>query len=128
MLYPDMQDGLDYAKPHHNWDIISCAEMYYPNINDCIVLQTPHNQYQLQPNEKVAIAVYFKNYLELKISPQQLSKFIPEMANWWGKIRIKGDPETVHSAWAQWNVNERHRDALFARVCWLECLILTLDV
>ena len=70
MLYPDMKDGLNYAKPHRDWDIILRAEMYYPNINDRIVLQTPHDQYQIQPNEKVAIAVYFKNYLELKISPQ----------------------------------------------------------
>ena len=109
MLYPDMKDGLNYAKPPRDWDIISRAEMYYPNINDRIVLRTPHDQYQIQPNEKVAIAVYFKNYLELEISPQRLSKFIPDMADRWGKIRIKGDPETVHSAWAQRNVNERHR-------------------
>ena len=112
-----MKGALDFAKPHHDWDLVSRAERHYPKINDCIVLQTPHDQYQLQQNEKVAIAVYFKNYLELEISPQQLSKYIPDIVHWWGKIWIKGDPETVHSKWAQQNVNEKHRDASYARVC-----------
>ena len=88
--------------------------MYYPAINDCVVLRMPHDWYRLHPNEKVATAVYFKNYLELEISPRRLSKYVPDMADRWGKIRIKGEPETVHGAWAQRNVNERHRDALFA--------------
>ena len=41
----------------------------------------------------------------------------------WGKIQTKGDPETVHSEWAQQNVNEKHRDALYVRVCSSEYLI-----
>jgi len=116
MKYPDMKDALEYSKPCCNWNIISCAEKYCPDINDCIVLWTPHDQYRLQQNEKVVIAVYFKNYLELNISPQRLSKYIPDVIHWWGKIRIKGDPETVHSEWAQWNLNKKHRDASYARV------------
>lgn len=123
MRYPDMKNTLEYAKPRRDWDVTSRAEKYYPKINDRIVLRTPHDQYQLQKNEKVAIAVYFKNYLELKISPWQLSKYIPDVVHWWGKIRIKGDPETVHSEWAQRNVNEKHRDASYARVCWSEYLM-----
>ena len=33
------------------------------------------------------------------------------------KIQIRDDPETVHSAWAQRGVNEKHRDGSYARVC-----------
>ena len=127
MTYPDFQDSLDYTRSRRDWDVISRAEMYYLAINDRIILRTPHDWYRLHQTEKVAIAVYFKSYLELEISARRLSKYVPDMADRWGKIRIKGDPETVHSAWAQRNVNERHRDASFARVRRSECLILTLD-
>jgi len=77
----------------------------------------PHDdRYQLQKNEKVTITIYFKNALELNISPRKLSKYIPDIVHRWGKIWMKGDPETVHSEWAQRNVNEKHRDASYARV------------
>ena len=112
-----MKDALEFAKPHRNWDLISCAEQFYPGISDRIVLRTPHDQYQLQQTEKVAITVYFKNYLDLQISACQLSKYIPDVVHRWGKIQIRDDPETVHSAWAQRGVNEKHRDASYARVC-----------
>ena len=111
-----MMNDLEYAKPCRDWDMISRAEKYYPKINDRIVLRTPHDQYRLKQNEKVVIAVYFKSYLELEISPQQLSKYLPDVVDQWGKIWIKGDPEVVHSEWAQRDVNEKHRDASYARV------------
>ena len=116
MMYPDL--SLEYTKPCRNWNMTSRAEQTYCEIHDHITLQTPHDgQYRLQKSEKVTIAVYFKNYLELEISPQQLAKYIPDVVHWWGKIQIKGDPEMIHSEWAQWNLNEKHRDALYARVC-----------
>ena len=116
MMYPDL--SLEYTKPCHDWNMTSHAEQTYPEIHDWITLRTPHDgQYRLQKSEKVAIAVYFKNYLELEISPQQLAKYIPDVVHRWGKIRIKGDPEMIHSEWAQQNLNEKHRDASYARVC-----------
>ena len=110
MKYPDLRHSLEYAKPRRNWDVISRPKRRHPYINDRIALRTPRDdQYRLQQNEKVAITVYFKNYLELKISPQRLSKYISDVVHWWGKIRIKGDSETVYSEWAQRNLNEKHR-------------------
>jgi len=85
-----MKDTLEYSKPRRDWNIISRAEEYCPDINDHIVLQTPHDQYRLQQNEKVAIAVYFKNYLELNISPRRLSKYIPDVVHQWGRSGSKG--------------------------------------
>jgi hypothetical protein len=53
-------------------------------------------------------------------SPQQLPKYLPDELT-------GGDLETVHGEWAQQNVNEKHRDALYARVCSSEYLIFDLD-
>jgi hypothetical protein len=33
MRYPDMKGSLEYAKPCHDWDTISCVEKYYPKIS-----------------------------------------------------------------------------------------------
>ena len=110
MIYPDLKYSLEYAKPRRDWDVISRPKRSHPQINDRIALRTLYDdQDRLQQNEKVAIAVYFKNDLELEISPQRLSKYISDVVHWWGKIRIKGDSETVYSEWAQRNLNEKHR-------------------
>ena len=38
-----------YAKPQHDWNVISCTEQSYPEIHNQIILQMPHDgQYQLQ--------------------------------------------------------------------------------
>ena len=116
MKYPDMKDDLDFSRERRNWHIVSKTERYFPEINDQIVLRTPHNWYKLTPTEKVAIGVYFKNLLELAASSKSIAKHIPDKIERWGKIRFKGDAECVRSSWAHESVRETHRDASFARV------------
>ena len=116
MKYPDMSNELDYSVGRRDWNDVSRAESYFPQINDRIVLRTPHSWYQLTPSEKVAIAVYFKFLLGLTASSKSIAKCLPDRVERWGKLRFKGNAECVRSRWAHGLVRETCRDASFARV------------
>ena len=70
--------GLDYAKPRCDWDIISRAEyeMYYPEINDCLVLMTPHDQYQRTPKSR------YRCLLQEQFRTRNLSVATIEVHTW----------------------------------------------
>ena len=74
MMYPDMSDELNFSGQGHDWNDMSHAETYFPeiselksnpimkyidyrtlntSIDDWVVLQTPHGWYQLTLTEKV---------------------------------------------------------------------------
>ena len=116
MKYPDMKEDLDFTRERRNWHIISKAETCFPEINDRIILQTPHGWFNPTPTEKVVITVYFKNLLGLAASSKLIAKHLPDNIERWGKIRFKGDAECVRSCWAHGSVWETHCDASFARV------------
>lgn len=84
--------------------------------DDRIVLRTPHSVYTLQPNEKMAIAVYFAQQLSIAVSAKHLIRYLSDQVERWGKIRIIGESECVRSVYAQKSVGETRRDASFARV------------
>lgn len=137
MMYPDMNDELDFSGRRRDWNDVSRAETYFPEISelksnpimkyidnrtlktcidDRVVLRTPHGWYQLNPTEKVAISVYFQGLLGLESSSKLIGKYLPDRVERWGKMRFKGDAECVKSRWAHEAVRETHRDASFARV------------
>lgn len=116
MKYPDMKEDLDYTRGRRDWNVISSAEKCFPDVDDRIILWTPHGWYKLTPTEKVAIGVYFKNLLGLAASSKLIAKYIPDKVERWGKIRFKRDAECVRSRWAHDLVRGTHRDASFARV------------
>ena len=68
MRYLDLDQELDYSGQRRDWNEVSRAEKYFPDINDRIVLQTPHSWYKLMSTEKVAIGVYFQALLGLEAS------------------------------------------------------------
>ena len=43
-------------------------------------------------------------------------EYLPDKIERWGKIRFKGDAESVRSRWAHMLVRETSRDASFARL------------
>ena len=116
MMYPDMKDDLDYSREHHDWNVISSAERYFPEISPQIILRTPHSWYKPTPTEKVAIRVYFKNLLGLEASSKLIVKYLPDKVEWWGKIHIKGNTECVQSCWAHGSVGETYQYASWARL------------
>ena len=116
MRYPDMNQELDYSGDRRDWNEVTRAEKYFPDINDRIVLRTPHGWYRLTSTEKVAIGVYFKGLLGLAASSKLIGKYLPDRVERWGKMRFKGDAECIRSRWAHESVRETYRDASFARV------------
>jgi len=116
MRYPDMDQELDYSEKHHDWNEVSRAEKYLPEINDRVVLRTPHSRYKLTSTEKVAIGVYFWGLLGLEASPKLIGKYLPDQVEQWGKMHFKGDAECIRSRWAHEAVRETYRDASFARL------------
>ena len=68
MKYLDMKEDLDYTRGCCDWNIISSAEKYFPDVDNQIILWTLHGWYKLMPTEKVTIGVYFKNLLGLTAS------------------------------------------------------------
>ena len=137
MRYPDMRNELDYSGGRRDWNDVSRAESYFPEISesksdlinnyidyiilntpidDRVILRTPHGQYQLTPSEKVAIGMYFKSLLGLTASSKLIAKYLPTRVERWGKMRFKNDAECVRSRWAHESVRETSRDASFARV------------
>jgi hypothetical protein len=97
MQYPDMNQELNYSEECCDWNEISYVEMYFPDINNCIILWTPHGQYTLTSTKKVTIAMYFWGLLELKASLQFIKKYLPDQVKQWGKMHFKGDAECVRS-------------------------------
>ena len=97
MKYLDMKEDLDFSGERQNWHIISKAERCFPEINDQIILWTPHGWYKLTPTEMVVIAVYFKNLLGLTVSSKLIVKYLPDEVEWWEKLHFKGDAECVWS-------------------------------
>ena len=69
---------LDYSGGRHDWDEISSAEKYFPEINDRVVLRTPRSWYNLMPLEKVAIGVYSKNLLGIAATAKSIAKYVPD--------------------------------------------------
>ena len=137
MRYPDMSNELDFSGGRRDWNEVSRAEKYFPeiselqsgllinhidyliltiSIDDRIVLRTPHSWYKLTSTEKIAIGVYFQNMLGLTKSAKIIANYIPNQVERWGKMRFKGDAECVRSRWAHDLVRETYRDASFARV------------
>ena len=116
MRYPDLDQELDYSGQRRDWNEVSRAEKYFPDINDWIVLWTPHSWYKLTSTEKVAIGVYFRALLGLEASPRTIGSYVPDQVERWGKMRFKGDAECVRSRWAHEAVRETYRDASFARL------------
>ena len=116
MKYPDMDGELDYSEQRRDWNEVSRAEKYFPQINDRVVLRTPHGRYNLTSTEKVAIGVYFRGLLGLEASPKSIARYLPDQVERWGKMRFKNDAECVRSRWAHEAVRETHRDASFARL------------
>ena len=137
MKYPDMSHELNYPGGCRDWNDVSRAEKYFPeiseyksdlimsdidyqtlniSIDDRIILRTPHSWYKLTPTERVAIGVYFQSFLGLKASSKLIGKYLPDRVERWGKMRFKGDAESVRSRWAHEAVRETYCDASFARV------------
>jgi hypothetical protein len=116
MRFPDMDQELDYSEQRRDWNEVSCAERYFPEINNRVILRTPHGWYKLTSTEKVAIGVYFRGLLELKASAKLIGRYLPDRVERWGKMRFKGDAECVRSCWAHETVKETYRNASFARL------------
>ena len=116
MRFPDLSKELDYSGGCCDWNRISSAEKYFPEINNQVFLWTPHDWYKLMPLEKVVIGVYFKNLLEIKATAKSAVKYIPDKVECWGKMCFKNDTECVRSCWVHELVREMHWDASYARL------------
>ena len=111
-----MDQGLDYSEKHCDWNEVSHAEKYFPEINNQVILQTPHGWYKLTSTEKVVISIYFQDLLGLKASPKSIGNYLPDQVKQWGKMCFKGDAECVRSHWAHEAVKEMYHDVSFARL------------
>ena len=101
MMYPDMSNKLDFSRQCRDWNDVSHAETYFPeiselksnpimkyidyrtlntSIDDRVVLRTPRSWYRLTltSTEKVAIGVYFQSLLGLKSSSKLIGKYLPD--------------------------------------------------
>ena len=116
MRYLDMDQELDYSEKCCNWNEVSHAEKYFPEINNQVILWTPHGWYKLTSTEKVVISIYFQDLLGLKASPKSIGNYLPDQVKRWGKMHFKGDAECIRSCWAHEAVKEMYHDASFARL------------
>ena len=87
-----MNQELDHSGDHRNWDKVTHAEKYFPDINDQIVLRTPHGWYRLTSTEKVAIGVYFKGLLGLTASSKLIGIIYLIMSNGGARCAPKAMP------------------------------------
>ena len=107
MMYPDMSNKLDFSRQCRDWNDVSHAETYFPeiselksnpimkyidyrilntSIDDRVVLWTPWSWYRLTLTEKVMIGVYFQSLLGLKSSSKLIGKYLPDRVERWGKM------------------------------------------